>query len=42
MAAFWKLPGDRIGKALTALRSRLAGLHRNLAAFRSPFMYPQE
>jgi hypothetical protein len=36
----WKLRGDRIGQALTALYGRLAGLRRDLPALRSSSMYP--
>jgi len=38
----WKLRGDRIGKALTALHGRLSGLRRDLPALRSPSMYPHQ
>jgi len=38
----WKLRGDRIGQALTALHGRLAELRRDLPALRSPSMYPYQ
>jgi pullulanase len=36
----WKLAGDPVGSALTALHARLAGLRREHPALRSPLMYP--
>ena len=36
----WKLRGDPIGKTLTALHGRLAGLRNDLPALRSQLMYP--
>lgn len=38
----WKLRGDPIGTALTALHRRLAELRRDLPALRSELMYPSE